>query len=46
MRLCRDVYHCLPSELAQEDWGTIMKHLVCSDVEAKAGKLRRNPRAK
>ena len=32
--LCRDVYHCRPSELEEEDWATVATHLAL--LEAKA----------
>lgn len=32
--LCRDVYHCTPSELAAEDWRTIEAHLEVMAAEA------------
>jgi hypothetical protein len=31
--LCRDVYHCLPSELEQEDWRVISGHIEMIRVE-------------
>ena len=34
MRLCRDVYHCLPSELDEEDWPRIRAHLAVLQAEA------------
>jgi hypothetical protein len=36
--LCRDVYHCTPSELDEQDWGRVAAHLICLDVEAKLRK--------
>lgn len=35
LQLCRDVYHCLPSELDAEEWDRISRHLDMMDVEAK-----------
>lgn len=32
--LCRDVFHCRPSELAQEDADAIMRALACLEAEA------------
>ena len=32
--LCRDVYHCLPSQLDEEDAETISLHLAMMDAEA------------
>lgn len=34
LRLCRDVYHCLPSELKRERLDDIMAHLACLQIEA------------
>lgn len=36
--LCRDVYHCTPSELDAQDWERVQLHLVCLNVEAKLAK--------
>lgn len=33
--LCRDVYHCTPSELAEQDWETVRVHLRLLSVEGK-----------
>jgi len=33
--LCRDVYHCLPSELDDEDMERIGAHLICLHAESK-----------
>lgn len=38
--LCRDVYHCTPSELDAQDWERVATHLICLDVEAKVRKQR------
>lgn len=38
--LCRDVYHCTPSELYQQDARIVMAHLACLDVEAEVARLR------
>lgn len=35
MRLCRDVYKCLPSQLDDESWDRIQKHLAMMVAEAK-----------
>lgn len=32
--LCRDVYHCRPSELRQEKIADVLPHLTCLGVEA------------
>jgi hypothetical protein len=34
LTLCKDVYHCRPSELAEEEWATVQLHLKL--LEAKA----------
>ena len=36
MRLCRDVYQCLPSQLADEDWFDIVTHLRLMGLERRA----------
>lgn len=36
--LCRDIYHCPPSELDVQDWERVAAHLICIDVEAKVRK--------
>lgn len=36
LRLCRDVYHCLPSELDEEDWAVIRVHLALMEAERRA----------
>jgi len=33
MILCRDVYHCRPSELRQEAYEDIILHLACLGME-------------
>lgn len=33
LQLCRDIYHCLPSQLAREDYETIQTHLMLMGVE-------------
>jgi hypothetical protein len=38
--LCRDVYHCLPDELDRQDYGRILRHLVCLDAEGIVAKRR------
>jgi hypothetical protein len=40
LQLCRDVYHCLPSELAEEDATTVLLHLSLLDAEARAMKFK------
>lgn len=39
-RLCRDVFHCLPSELDDEPWENIVRALAFIEAEVKA-KVRR-----
>jgi len=36
--LCRDVYHCSPSELGEQDWLTVMTHLHLLETEGKIKK--------
>lgn len=38
LKLCRDVYHCLPSELDQEEWLRIKSHIAVMEGEAKVRK--------
>jgi hypothetical protein len=33
--LCRDVYHCTPEDLDDQDAERVSRHLVVLDVEAK-----------
>lgn len=35
MVLCRDFYHCTPSELAKENASKAMRHLIIANYEAK-----------
>lgn len=35
LQLCRDVYHCTPLELDEQDWGTISVHLALLTAESK-----------
>jgi|GEM_PF-1852711 len=37
-KLCQ-LYHCLPSELAEENLLTILRHMVCLQAEAQVRKL-------
>ena len=32
--LCRDVYHCTPSELDEQDVARVEAHLICLELEA------------
>ena len=36
--LCRDVYHCPPSQLPP--WHVIKRHLICMDAEATVRKAK------
>lgn len=38
--LCRDVYHCTPSELGKENALTIFAHMTVLNAEAHVQKLR------
>lgn len=38
--LCRDVYHCLPSQLRKEPLTPVLKHLTCIDIEAKVRSMK------
>lgn len=44
LTLCRDVYHCLPSELDNEDWRTIADHVAMMEAEAEERKRKRKNR--
>jgi len=41
LRLCREVYHCLPSALDAEDPEQIEAHLICLGVEAQVSEWER-----
>lgn len=41
--LCRDVYHCRPSELAGEDWATVSLHLKLLDAKAETEAAAKDP---
>ena len=41
VRLCRDIYHCTPSQLDAEDWDRIQRHIAVMNIEAEAEELRR-----
>lgn len=36
--LCRDVYHCTPTELDAQDWARVQQHLICLEIEARVRK--------
>jgi hypothetical protein len=40
MQLCRDVYHCLPSQLDQEDWRRISVHQEMMNIEAEVNEAK------
>jgi hypothetical protein len=44
LRLCRDVYHCTPSQLRRESAADVLAHLVCMEMEHKADTQRHNTR--
>jgi len=37
--LCRDVYHCRPSELRQEKARDLIRHMACMKVEGQKAEL-------
>lgn len=39
--LCRDVYHCTPRELAEQDLDTVLDHLLVLQVEDEVKRLKR-----
>jgi hypothetical protein len=42
--LCTELYHCPPSAVEDEDWGIVLRHLVCRDVEIKLQNMRMHRR--
>jgi hypothetical protein len=38
--LCRDVYHCLPSQLDAEDYERVLKHMICAEIESQTRQRR------
>jgi len=40
--LCRDIYHCTPGELDEQDAETILAHIVCINGEHNARKAEVN----
>jgi len=38
--LCKEVYHCTPSELDEQDWSRVRAHITCMNVESKVKKHR------
>jgi len=43
--LCRDIYHCRPSELDDEDWLRVRAHLTCIAAENEVARLPTRRRA-
>ena len=41
--LCREVYHCRPSELGEEDAETVLFHIELINVERKVEKFKAKP---
>jgi hypothetical protein len=41
--LCEEVYHCRPSELAEEDWETIQFHLELIGVRRSVAAFKAQP---
>lgn len=35
VQLCRDVYHCTPSDLDRQDYGRVLRHLALLSAEAR-----------
>lgn len=46
LRLCRDVYHCTPSELDRQDADRIQMHIAIMNLEAEAEALHRQHASK
>jgi hypothetical protein len=44
LRLCREVYHCAPSVLDEQDPEEVEAHLTCLTMEAKVGDWERRDR--
>jgi len=42
--LCRDIYHCTPSELARQDPQVILAHLTALDVESDYRSMHNAPK--
>ena len=40
LQLCRDVYHCLPSELDEEDAERLETHITIMSAEGFVGKFK------
>jgi hypothetical protein len=43
MTLCRDLYHCTPTQLDEQDWQRVQAHLTAHRAEMR---VRNAPRAK
>jgi len=46
LTLCRHIYHCTPSQLAEQDWETVQFHLDLIAVEQRVEKFRKAPSAR
>jgi len=46
LKLCREIYHCLPSQLGEEDWAEIEYHLYLLGVEAEVQQFQRDSKKK
>jgi hypothetical protein len=40
LRLCRDIYHCTPSELDGQDWATVEAHLQIINTEEEIRRMK------
>jgi hypothetical protein len=38
--LCRDVYHCTPAELDEQEAARVQAHMLCLEMEVKVAKQR------
>jgi hypothetical protein len=43
LRLCRDVYHCTPVELARIPLPIILAHITCLNVETEVRAMASDP---
>jgi hypothetical protein len=41
--LCRDIYHCTPGELDQQDWSRIQAHVEVLAAEAQVRNMKTPP---
>jgi hypothetical protein len=42
--LCTEFYHCLPSQLREEEWDRIRAHLECRAIENDVAEKKRRAR--